>query len=155
MFTFATGRCTSAPGRPTKREVPLHPTATRALREYARQRDRHWPQPQSPAFFLNTRAGRLAKREFNHRFAKLIRQVGLEGAGERARPRPHDLRHTMAVRTLVDWIAAGEDVDRRMPELSTFLGHVQPESTYWYLQAVPELMALITARLKRLPEVLP
>ena len=142
--------------RQTKqREVPLHPTATTALREYARQRDRHRPQPRSPAFFLNLQAGRLSRSEFNHRFAKLIRQVGLEGAGERARPRPHDLRHTMAVRTLMDWIQAGEDVDRRMPELSTFLGHLQPESTYWYLQAVPELMALISARLARLPEVLP
>lgn len=141
--------------RKTKqREVPLHPTAARALRTYARDRDRRWPQPQSPAFFLNTRGRRLAASEFNHQFAKLIRHVGLEGAGERARPRPHDLRHTMAVRTLLDWIAAGEDVDRRMPELSTFLGHVQPESSYWYLQAVPELMALISARLERLPEVL-
>lgn len=142
-------------GKTKQREVPLHPTTTGALRTYARQRDRRWPRPSSPAFFLNTRGGRLAKREFNHRFAKLIRQIGLEGAGERARPRPHDLRHTMAVRTLLDWIETGEDVDRRMPELSTFLGHLQPESTYWYLQAVPELTALISARLERLPEVLP
>ena len=141
-------------GKTKQREVPLHPTATRALRTYARQRDRRWPQPQSPAFFLNTRGRRLAKEEFNHYFAQLIREIGLEGAGERARPRPHDLRHTMAVRTLLDWIQAGEDVDRRMPELSTFLGHIHPESTYWYLQAVPELMALIAARLARLPEVL-
>jgi integrase len=141
--------------RKTKqREVPLHPTTTRALRQYARQRDRRWPQPSSPAFFLNLRGTRLAAREFNHYFAKLIAEVGLEGAGERVRPRPHDLRHTMAVRTLLDWIQAGEDVDRRMPELSTFLGHIQPESTYWYLQAVPELMALISARLERLPDVL-
>jgi integrase len=80
--------------RKTKqREVPLHPTATRALRSYARDRDRHWPQPQSPAFFLNTRGRRLAASEFNHQFAKLIGHVGLEGAGERGRPRPHDLRH--------------------------------------------------------------
>jgi integrase/recombinase XerD len=137
-----------------QREVPLHPTATAALREYARCRDRYWPQPSSPAFFLNLRGEQLSKSEFNHRFAKLIGQVGLEGAGQRTRPRPHDLRHTMAVRTLLDWIQAGEDVDRRMPELSTFLGHQQPESTYWYLQAVPELMALIADRLQRLPEVL-
>ncbi|MCA1679659.1 MAG: tyrosine-type recombinase/integrase [Actinobacteria bacterium] len=141
--------------RQTKqREVPLHPTATAALRAYACQRNRCWSQPHSPAFFLNPKGDRLAKAEFNHQFAQLIGQVGLEGAGERVRPRPHDLRHTMAVRTLLDWIQAGEDVDRRMPELSTFLGHLQPESTYWYLQAVPELMALIAARLERLPEVL-
>ncbi|MGB0096504.1 MAG: hypothetical protein WBP81_28700 [Solirubrobacteraceae bacterium] len=97
---------------------------------------------------------RLSKSEFNDRFAKLIAQVGLEGAGERVRPRPHHLQHTMAVRTLLDWHHTSEDVDRRMPELCTFLGHVQPESSYWYLQAVPELMALISTRLERLPEVL-
>jgi integrase/recombinase XerD len=135
--------------------APLHPTATKALRDYARLRDRHWQAPPSPAFLLNLRGQRLRKSEFNHWFAELIRQVGLEGAGERVRPRPHDLRHTMAVRTLLDWHHAGEDIDRRMPELSTFLGHLDPESTYWYLQAVPELMALISARLQRLEEVLP
>jgi integrase/recombinase XerD len=138
-----------------QREVPLHPTTTKALRDYARARDQRWPTPPSPGFFLNTRGTRLATRQFNHYFVQLIAQVGLEGAGERARPRPHDLRHTMAVRTLLDWIEAGENVDRRMPQLSTFLGHVQPDSTYWYLQAVPELMALIAARLEQLPEVLP
>ncbi|HMC95658.1 MAG TPA: tyrosine-type recombinase/integrase [Polyangia bacterium] len=142
-------------GKPKQREVPLHPTATSALGSYARQRDRRCPSPQSEAFFLNAMGDRLAKPEFNYSFAKLIGQVGLEGAGERVRPRPHDLRHTLAVRTLLDWVAAGEDVDRRMPELSTFLGHVQPESTYWYLQAVPELMALTAARLPRVAEVLP
>jgi integrase/recombinase XerD len=138
-----------------QREVPLHPTVTRALREYVRRRDRHWPKPQSPAFFINTRGGRLSKHEFNDRFAKLIAQIGLEGAGERAHPRPHDLRHTMAVRTLLDWHHAGEDVDRQMPELSMLLGHVDPASTYWYLEAVPELMALISRRLQLVPEVLP
>ena len=135
-------------------QVPLHPTTTRALRDYARTRDHHSPKPSSPAFFLNLRGQRLSKAEFNSRFAQLIRQIGLEGAGERVRPRPHDLRHSMAVRTLLDWHHSGEDVDRRMPELSTFLGHDQPESTYWYLQAVPELMALISRRLERVPEVL-
>jgi len=106
-----------------QREVPLHLTTTRALRDYARTRDRCWPTPQSPAFFLNLRAERLRKSEFNQRFAKLIAQVGLEGAGERVRPRPHYLRHAMAVRTLIDWHRRGEHIDRRMPELSTFLGH--------------------------------
>jgi integrase len=141
--------------RQTKqREVPLHPTTIRALRVYARARDRRWPEPQTSAFFLNARGARLTRSEFNHRFAKLIGQVGLEGAGERVRPRPHDVRHTFAVRTLLDWYYAGEDVDRRMPLLSTFLGHVDPASTYWYLEAVPELMALIGRRLERLPDVL-
>jgi integrase/recombinase XerD len=144
--------------RQTKqREVPLHATTTSALREYTRLRDRYWPTAQTPAFFLNARGGRLTRVEFNHWFARLIGQIGqigLEGGGERVRPRPHDLRHTLAVRTLLDWYHAGEDVDRKLPLLSTFLGHVDPSSTYWYLEAVPELMALIKSRLERLPEVL-
>ena len=135
-----------------QREVPLHPTATRALRDYARLRDRRWQAPPSSAFFLGTRGSRLTTDEFYRQFAKLIGQVGLEGAGERARPRPHDLRHTFAVRTLLDWYDAGEDVDRRMPELSTFLGHVDPASSYWYFEAVPELMAFISRRLAQVPE---
>jgi integrase/recombinase XerD len=141
--------------RQTKqREVPLHPSTTAALRKYARSRDRCWPTAQTPAFFINVRGGRVTKPEFNRWFAKLIGQIGLEGAGEHVRPRPHDLRHTLAVRTLLDWYHAGENVDRRMPLLSTFLGHVDPVSTYWYLQAVPELMAVIASRLEQLPEVL-
>jgi integrase/recombinase XerD len=125
-----------------QREGPLHATTTAALREYTRLRDRYWPTAQTPAFFLNARGGRLTRAEFNHWFARLIGQIGLEGAGERVRPRPHDLRHTLAVNTLLDWYHAGEDVDRKLPLLSTFQ-HLDPSSTYWYLEAVPELMALI------------
>ena len=81
----------------------------------------------------------MARDELNQTFTKLIRQVGLEGRGARARPRPHDLRHAFAVRTLLDWYPAGEDVDRRMPLLSTYLGHVDPASTYWYLRGGPRV----------------
>jgi integrase len=66
----------------------------------------------------------------------------------------HDLRHAFAVHTLLDWYRAGEDIDRRMPLLSTFLGHTDPASTYWYLEAVPELLELIGRRLEQLPGVL-
>jgi len=58
------------------------------------------------------------------------------------------------VHTLLDWYRAGEDVDRRMPLLSTYLGHVDPASTYWYFEAVPELLQLVGERLERLPGVL-
>jgi integrase/recombinase XerD len=137
-----------------QREVPLHQTTTVALREYTRLRDQRWPEPVTPAFFLGKRGGRLASIMFYRTFPALIRQAGLEGNGMRLRPRAHDLRHTFAVRTLLDWYRAGENVDRRMPELSMFLGHSDPASTYWYLEAVPELMALISARLERLPEAM-
>ena len=138
-----------------QREVPLHRTTTKALREYARQRDARFPTPSTPAFFISSRGGRVARQELNQTFTKLIRQIGLEGHGRRKRPRPHDVRHSFAVRTLIDWYEAGEDVDRKLPLLATYLGHLNPASTYWYLEAVPELLALITSRLQRLAEELP
>lgn len=137
-----------------QREVPLHDTTTSALLEYARQRDARFPTPKTPGFFISARGRRMTRQELNQTFTKLIREVGLEGRGARARPRPHDLRHAFAVRTLLEWQQAGEDIDPRMPLLSTYLGHVDPASTYWYLEAVPELLELISRRLEQLPEVL-
>jgi integrase/recombinase XerD len=136
-----------------QREVPLHPSTTAALERYARERDRLSWNPSTPAFFLTTRNRRVTKPVFWQTFAKLIAHADLEGRGQRPRPRPHDLRHTFAVRTLLDWSHAGEDVERKLPLLSTYLGHVELESTYWYLQSVPELIALVSSRLdERLPE---
>jgi len=96
----------------------------------------------------------MARGELNATFTRLIREVGLEGRGARSRPRPHDLRHAFAVRTLLDWSETGQDIDRQMPLLSTYLGHVDPASTYWYLEAVPELLELISRRLGQLSQVL-
>lgn len=137
-----------------QREVPLHQSTIGALREYARDRDARFPTPSTPAFFISARGRRMGREELNRTFTKLIREVGLDGRGARARPRPHDLRHAFAVRTLLEWHEAGEDIDRRMPLLSTYLGHVDPASTYWYLEAVPELLELVSRRLGRLTEVL-
>jgi integrase/recombinase XerD len=130
-----------------QREVPLHPSTIRALhpstiralRDYARLRDARFPTPTTPAFFIGARGRRVPRGELNRTFAQLVGEVGLDGCGARARPRPHDLRHALAVRTLLDWFEAGENIDRRLPLLSAFLGHVEPASTFWYLEAVPGL----------------
>ena len=111
------------------------------------------PTP-TPAFFVSATGRRMGREALNRTVMTLIREVGLEGRGARARPRPHDLRHTFAVHTLLDWYHAGEDIDQRMPLLSTYLGHVDPASTYWYLEATPELLELISQRLEHLPRVL-
>jgi integrase len=81
----------------------------------------------------------------HHTFNQLTTDLGLRTAT--VRPRVHDLRHSFAVRTLIDWHRAGLDIDSRMSVLSTYLGHVNPAGTYWYLSASPELMALAAARL--------
>jgi integrase/recombinase XerD len=130
-----------------QREVPLHPTTTDALRQYARWRDRLCPTPDTAAFFVSRRGRRLHRTAVHQVFPQLIREVGLEGRGHRARPRPHDLRHAYAVRTLLGWHRSGEEVERKLPLLATFLGHAHPASSYWYLQAVPELLELVGHRL--------
>jgi integrase/recombinase XerD len=76
---------------------------------------------------------------------KLTIQLGLRTGT--VRPRSHDLRHSFAVRTLIDCQQAGEQVDERIAALATYLGHVAPSDTYWYLTATPELMALAAQRL--------
>ena len=134
-----------------QRRVPLHSSVIGALHAYADMRDAHFPTPSTSAFFVSARGHRMGRSELNTTFTKLIRQIGLEGRGARARPRPHDLRHAYAVHTLLDWYRSGENIDHRMPLLSTYLGHVDPTSTYWYLEAVPELLQLVSQRLEQLP----
>lgn len=129
------------------RDVPVHQTTVEVLRDYARLRDRARPRRDTPAFFTSATGTRITSRRFHKTFRKLIAQVEPQPGRERAHRRPHDLRHTFAVRTLLDWHRTGVDVDREMPLLSTYLGHSNPSSSYWYLQASPELMGLIASRL--------
>ena len=129
------------------RAVPLHPSSLDALRRYAQLREQCFPRPSSPSFFLSTTGTRLDARGIHKLFPGLVHKAGLEQPGRR-RPRLHDLRHRFAMRTLLGWYRAGVDVEARMPLLSTFLGHSNPENTYWYLSAVPELLSLASERLE-------
>jgi len=133
------------------RRVPLHASTRDALKDYAEVRDRLIPTAMTPAFFVSERAGRITHWSTRYNFAKVSRQVGLRAPAGRHRhghgPRLHDLRHRFAARTLVDWYRAGRDVEREMPKLSTYLGHVHTGDTYWYIEAVPELLQLATERL--------
>lgn len=129
------------------REVALHETAIGALENYSRLRDRSFPKPRCEAFFLSTRGTRLLAPSIHETFNRLVVIAGLTPRPAGRRPRPHDLRHAFAVRTLLDWYRDGLDVQARLPLLSTWLGHVNPASTFWYLTAAPELLALAAERL--------
>ena len=130
------------------RAVPLHASTVAALDTYAQQRRVRWPSAHADSFFVSTVGTRLIHTNINAVFRKLIADTGIGNHGER-RPRPHDLRHSFAVRVLLGWYRDGEDVQARLPSLSTYLGHTKPTSTYWYLSAVPELMAIAAERLER------
>jgi integrase/recombinase XerD len=130
------------------REVVLHPSTVAALRAYAKMRERHIPRPMSPALFISTAGTRLIYKNVHRTWLDLVAAAGLEPRSARCRPRPHDLRHRFAVTTLLRWYADGVDVAARLPQLSTYLGHVAPQSTYWYLHAAPELLSLAAQRLE-------
>jgi integrase/recombinase XerD len=133
------------------RVLALHDTTVQALRAYAIVRDQRWPHACSPAFFMSVKGSRLSQSALNVTFTALARAAGLEPApSERGRrPTPHGLRHSFAVTTLIDWYRAGDDVQARLPALSAFMGHAQPKDTYWYVSAVPELLALASDRARR------
>jgi integrase len=133
------------------RLVPVHPSTRRALNRYADSRDRICPKPATTRFFVAEQGGRLTVNTTQQTFVRLSRQVGLRGPCDRRGPRLHDLRHRMAVRVLLGWYRAGADVEHRLPQLSTYLGHTHVTDTYWYLSAVPELMRAVMARLESRP----
>lgn len=131
------------------RLVPIHPSTGEALRGYAHARDRQFPQPAVPAWFLNSRGNRLDKANLPHTFGRLLDTAGIAAAPGRRRPRLHDLRHGFCTTTLWEWYRHDLDVAARMPALTTYLGHADPKSTYWYLTGAPELLALAADRLEQ------
>lgn len=142
------------------RFVPVHESTREALAHYAKHRDRLCPRRLTNAFFVSERGTRLYQQMAAYTFAKVSRAIGLRApvAGRRKGrgPRLQDLRHRFATRKLIDWYRAGFDVEREMPKLATYLGHVHIRHTYWYIEAVPELLQLATERLSLgRPEVKP
>jgi integrase len=133
------------------RFVPIHSTTTQALRAYGDARDRILTAPPTPAFFLSERGTRITEWSARYTFAVISRVVGLRpptpGPRHGHGPRVQDLRHRFAAQTLIRWYRAGLDVDRELPKLSTYLGHVHTADTYWYLEAIPELLELAADRL--------
>jgi integrase len=136
------------------RLVPLHPTATQALRAYARLRDRHYPAANSDALFLSVRGTRLAHSTAEAAFLQLRRQQSWRPQPGRPLPRIHDLRHAFACRRLVLWQEQGADVEHHLLALSTYLGHASLRDTYWYLTAVPDLMQSAGSRFEHFSEAI-
>ena len=132
------------------RFVPVHESARTALQRHAKQRDLLLPRPASPAFLLSERGTRVTQCSARYNFVVVSRAIGLRppanGHHHGRGPRLHDMRHRLAAMTLVRWYREGRDVERELPKLSTYLGHVHVADTYWYIEAVPELLRLATER---------
>ncbi len=129
------------------RLVPLHPTATDALTRYATRRNAPGTLP--GCFFRTDHTPALQRTTVEKTFSRIRQRLDWTAQGRAHRPRIHDLRHTFAVRRLLRWYQEGLDIDRNMLALSTYLGHAKVTDTYWYLSAVPELLAITSERFER------
>jgi len=132
------------------RLVPIHASTRQVLAQYLARRQRHWAGRSASSYvFVTERGNRLDISDIRKTFHAVSRQIGLRGPGTSRGPRLHDLRHRFAVMTLLRWYRAGQDAERLLPVLSTYLGHVNVSDTYWYLTAWPELMQEARHRLER------
>lgn len=132
-----------------ERLIPLAESVTAHLRTYAGERDRLLGLTPAP-FFVTCGGDRLGDCSARYNFAQVCQRIGLRSPQQYGRhgrgPRIHDLRHSFAARTMIDWYRTGKDPSREMLKLTTYLGHTKPESTYWYIEAVPELLELASHR---------
>jgi integrase len=144
------GRLTVRRGKNGRsREIPLHPSTAKALQEYVRARDRLCPHPKDPtAFFVTGGGGRPSRQDVGRWFDQLRRATGLDRDTLGRQARLHDVRHSFVLRTLLGWYRDDVDVESQLPLLSTVLGHVHPQDTYWYFEAAPQLLALAAERLE-------
>lgn len=132
------------------RLVPIHRSTQEVLAQYRARRERFLAgRTASAFFFITSRGNHLDIGDIHRTFYKLSRRIGLRDATASHGPRLHDFRHRFAVQTLLHWYRSGEDVERRLPVLSTYLGHVHVADTYWYLSSCPELMGQAVARLEQ------
>jgi integrase/recombinase XerD len=131
------------------RELPLHTTAVTALCHYLTRRDRTHVKVKTPALFISPAGTRLLYCNVHWTFRRLVHHAGLAPRTRSCRPRIHDIRHSFAVSTLIDAYREGVDPQQRLAVLSTYLGHVDPARTYWYLSGSPELLGRAAERLER------
>lgn len=128
------------------RFVPVEDSTRVALQRYAQQRDRLCSRRLDEAFLICERGARLDGSTVRRTFAKMSCTIGLRTQTQRRHigrgPRLQDFRHTFTTARLVEWYRAGLDVSRELPKLATYLGHVDVGLTYWYIEAVPELLQL-------------
>lgn len=130
------------------RELWLHSTTLAALMRYQRLRNQAAPKTGTAAMFVSAAGTRLLYCNVHHTFHRLVNIAGLTPRSTSCRPRIHDLRHSFSVHAMIDAYATGQDGQARLTLLSTWLGHVDPANTYWYLSASPELMAAASHRLE-------
>jgi integrase/recombinase XerD len=132
------------------RLVPIGSDLTRLLISYATARRRNHTIPSSP-FFISRRGVAVTRSSAENTFCRLRLRAGVvrHDGNPRHQPRLHDLRVTFAVHRLVSWYRLGADLQRLLPHLSTYLGHINIQGTQRYLALTPELLREASDRFER------
>jgi site-specific recombinase XerD len=132
------------------RLVPMSPALTGALGNYVAKRAKEHSTESGAALFLTRSATPLLRHTAENIFSRLRVRAGvLRHDGGRFQPRLHDLRHTAVVHRLVFWYRQGADVQRLLPQLATYLGHVHIAATQHYLTLTPELLREASQRFEQ------
>jgi site-specific recombinase XerD len=133
------------------RWVPIGHQLTAVLGIYAKTR-RQLPRPtrNDSAFFATRRGNGLTRGSAERIFRLLCERAGIRRTdGGRFQPRLHDIRHTFALNRLISWYREGADVQRLLPFLATYLGHIDVAATQRYLAMTPELLHEASLRFQR------
>jgi integrase/recombinase XerD len=137
------------------RLVPIHTSTRTALRRYLRRRNDYFNRRAIEPFFVSRYGTRMLHNDAWKSLVRLSRKIGLRGPTDRRGPRLHDFRHRAAVQAMLRCYRSGADPERRLPVLSTYLGHGDLRHTYWYLHQNPALMKQAVGRLERCWESAP
>ena len=129
------------------RTIPIDGTTADALSSYVATRNRLFEERSGDSLFVSTVGRRLRSGNLGATFASVVDIADLPNEDEGGVLRLGGLRHSFAVQSLLEWHRAGLDVGALLPRLSTYMGHVSPASTYWYLSASPELLQAAAGRL--------
>ena len=119
------------------RLVPLHDTAVTGLARYLTHRQE--TRRGGDHVFVSDDGQPLVYWKVHSVFRTLLKSAGLKPSGGRW-PRIHELRHTFAVRALESSPTGRQRIGQHMLALATYLGHVNINATYWYLETTPELL---------------
>ena len=123
------------------RLVPVAPSTAEALRSYAAIRKRLGCAGPYQTFLVSDSGTPLPYSTVGRTFLGIVRRVTIDPAAGSHGPNLRCLRHSFAVRRMLDWYSQGVDVNKHLPHLSVYLGHAKPQCTYWYLTATPELLS--------------
>lgn len=137
-----------------QRIVPLHPTAVAALKTFSERRNAiYQSRPTDPVFMSELSGEELNYSNAWHAWFRITQRLGIRPRGGHPFVRIHDLRHSFICRRLILWHQSGAEIGGAMMMLSTYVGHANLLDTYWYIESVPELMAIAGRRFEGMARV--